>query len=51
MVHYMWETGFILTVLWWIVLVLITKDRVGTQGIGLLEVVWDLVEAVIYTTI
>ena len=42
---------FIPTELGWNVLVLITKANADTWGIGLLEVVWKVVEAVIETWI
>ena len=35
----------------WTVLVLILKANVDNQGIGLIEVVWEVVEAVIDTQI
>ena len=46
-IQFMWETGSILTELVWTVLVLILKVNVHNWGIGLLEVVWKVVEAVI----
>ena len=50
-IQFMWETGSILTELVWTVLVLILKVNVHNWGIGLLEVVWKLLEAVIDTKI
>ena len=47
----MWETGSIMTDLGWILLLLITKGNADTWGIGLLEVFWKVVEAVIDTQI
>ena len=47
----MWENGSIPTELGWTVLVLIPKNNPDTWGIGLLEVVWKVVEAVIDTRI
>ena len=50
-IQFMWETRFIPTELGWNVLVLIPKVNADTRGIGLLEVVWKVVEAVIDTWI
>ena len=47
----MWEAGSIPTELGCTILVLITKVRDNTRGIGLLEVIQKLVEAVINTII
>ena len=47
----MWDTGYILTELGWTVLFLIPKVNTDTWGIGLLEVLWKVVEAVIGTRI
>ena len=47
----MWQTGSIPTELVWTVLVLITKGNRDTWGIGMLKVVWKVVEAVIDTQI
>ena len=51
MLQYMWEAGSIPTELGCTILVLITKVRDNTRGIGLLEVIQKLVEAVINTII
>ena len=47
----MWETGSISIELEWTLLVLITKGNSDTPGIGMLEVFWRVVEAVIDTPI
>ena len=47
----MWEAGSIPTELGCTILVLITKVRDNMRGIGLLEVIQKLVEAVINTII
>ena len=47
----MWEAGSIPTELGCTILVLITKVRDNTRGIGLLEVIQKLVEAVINTIV
>ena len=47
----MWDTGSILTELGWSVLLLIPKGNGDTRGVGLLDVVWKVVEAVIDTHI
>ena len=47
----MWDTGSIPTELGWNVLLFIPKGNADTQGIGLLEVVWKVGEAVINTRI
>ena len=47
----MWKTESILRELVWTVLVLIPKVNTDTKGIGMLEVVWKVVEAVINTRI
>ena len=47
----MWENGYIHVELVWIVLVLIPKLNADTGGIGLMEVVWKVVEAVMYIRI
>ena len=47
----MWETGSIQTELVWTVLLMIPKENLDTWGIGLLEVVWKVVEAVTDTRI
>ena len=51
MVQYMWEIRYIPNILGWTILVFIPKVRRVTQGIGLLEVIWKLVEAAIDTII
>ena len=50
-IHFMWETGCILTKLGFSVLVMIPKLNADTQGIRLIEVVWKVAEAVIDTLI
>ena len=40
----MWENGSITTELGWTVLVLILKGKLDNRVIGLLEVVWKVVE-------
>ena len=50
-IQFMWETGYIPTELGWTVLVISTKGNAYTPGIGLLEVVWKLLEDVIDTRI
>ena len=47
----MWETVSIPTELVWTVLLLIPKGNTDNQGIGLIEVVWKVAEAVIDTRI
>ena len=47
----MWENGSIPTELGCTVLVMIPKGNTDTRGIGLLGVVWKVVEAVIDTRI
>jgi hypothetical protein len=47
----MWTTGKIPTELTWTVLVLIPKDNGDKGGIGLLEVIWKLIEAIIATRV
>ena len=37
--------------LWWTVLVLIPKGTIDTRGIGLLETLWEVVEALIETSL
>ena len=51
MIKFMWGTGFTPKELGWTVLVLIPNGNMDTWGIGLLEVVWKVVEAVIDTRI
>ena len=51
LIQSMWENGSIPTELGWDVLVIIPKGNEDTQGIGLLEVVCNVVEAMIYTRI
>ena len=50
-VQNMWHTGDIPQELGWTLLVLITKGTTDTQGIGMLEILWKVVEALIYTRI
>ena len=48
-VQHMWLTGDIPQELGWTVLVLVPKGTTDTRGIGLLETLWKVVEALIYT--
>ena len=48
-VHYMWRTVEIPQELGWTVLVLIPKGTTNTRDIGLLETLWNVVEALIDT--
>ena len=48
-VQYMWSTGEISRELGWTILVLIPKLNTDTRGIGLLETLWKVVEAIINT--
>ena len=50
-IQFMWDNGSISTELGWKVLVLIPKVNTDNRGIGLAEVVWKVVEAVIDTCI
>ena len=45
----MWRTGEIPQELGWTVLVIISKVTTTTRGIGLLETLWKVAEALIYT--
>ena len=47
----MWETSSILVEMEWTLFVLIPKGNSDTRGIGIMEVVWKVVEAVINTWI
>ena len=47
--HHMWRTGAIPQDLGWTFLVLIPKGTTNTWGIGLLETLLKVVEALIYT--
>ena len=47
----MWVTGSIPAELGWTVLALIPKGNADTRGIRMIELVWKVVEAVIYTQI
>ena len=48
-VQYMWSTGEISRELGWTILVLIPKLNTDNRGIGLLETLWKVVEAIINT--
>ena len=48
-VQHMWSTGEIPQELGWTVLVLIPKGTTDTWGIGLIETMWKVVEALIDT--
>ena len=48
-VQHMWCTGDTLQELGWTFLVIIPKGTTDTQGIGLLETLWKVVEALIDT--
>ena len=47
----MWDTGYVQMELVWNVLLLIPKGNVYNWGVGFLEVVWKVVDAVIDTLI
>ena len=49
LVQHMWRTGEIPHDLGWKILVLVTKGTTDTRGIGLLEALWKVVEALIGT--
>ena len=51
LVQHMWATGELPTELTWSIQVLLPKPNGGTRGIGLLEVVWKLMEAIIDTRV
>ena len=48
-INHMWRTGEISQDLGWKILVLTPKGTTNTQGIGLLETLWKMVEALIDT--
>ena len=48
-VHHMWHTGEIPQEFRWTVLVIIPKETTNTWGIGLLDTLWKVVEALIDT--
>ena len=48
-VHQMWSTGDTRHELGWTVLVLIPKGNTDIRGIGLLETLWKVVEALLDT--
>ena len=48
-VHYMWSTMEIQRELGWTILVLIPKGNTDTWRIGILETLWEVVEAIIDT--
>ena len=50
-IQFIWDNISTPTELGWTVLVLIQKGSTYTWGIGILEVMWKVVEAVIYTRI
>ena len=50
-VQHMWLTGDIPQELGWTVLVLIPKVTTDTRGIGLIDTLWKMVEALIDTRI
>ena len=50
-IQFLWETWYIPTEIGWTLLVLIPKINMDTWGIGLIEIVWKVVEAVINTRI
>ena len=45
----MWKHGEILIELGWVILVLIPKGNTNTRGVILMETLWKVVEAIIYT--
>jgi len=47
LIQHMWSTGQQPTELTWSIHVLLPKPNGGTRGIGLLEVAWELMEAII----
>ena len=47
--QHMWQEGDILQELGWTFLVLIPKTTTDTSGIVLLEILWKVVEAPVYT--
>ena len=49
LVQHMWRTGETSQELGWKILVLIPKETTNTRGIGLLETLWKVVEALINT--
>ena len=49
--YFMWDTGSILAELEWTVLVLVTNINSDTQEIGLLEIVYKVLEVVIDTRV
>ena len=49
LVKHMWESSMFPTELSWTILVLLPKVQTDTSGIGLLEVLWKVVEAIIHT--
>ena len=51
LVQYMWDHRTLPTELSWIILVFIPKINTDTQGIVLLKVLWNIVEAVISTQV
>ena len=51
LVQHIWDTGELPTELTWSIQVLLPKPNGGTRGIGLLEVVWKLMEAIIDTRV
>ena len=50
-VRYIWEYSTLPTDLSWTILVLLPKGNADTRSIGLLEVLWKLVESIIDTWI
>ena len=51
LVKHMWESSTLLKELSWTILVLIPKGRADTQGIGLLRVLWKVVDSIFDTGI
>ena len=47
LVQFMWEHGTIPSDLVWTIFILIHKGNVDNQGIGILEVLWKVMEAII----
>jgi len=51
LIQHMWSTGQLPTELTWSIQVLLPKPNGGARGIGLLEVAWKLMEAIIDTRV
>ena len=51
LVQHMWEYSTLLADPSWSILVLLPEGNMDTSGIGMLEVLWKVVEEIIYTQI